>query len=165
MSRRPEWIEDESSRADLARELGLDAVGAELDRARAEYLEAVRRLEEHEDRARIALAEGRAGGLADLERSKADWREARSAYERIAERANAAIAAALRRQAETAAAPKHRGPGRPTGWTPTTWWAAYREARDRAGGMIAADKTIAASIPMSLKWFQELNRRHGRPPD
>lgn len=55
-----------------------------------------------------------------------------------------------------------RPAGRP-GWTQATFHAAYREARDRAGGLAALDKEIAAARPMSLKNFQALVRRFGRP--
>ena len=55
-----------------------------------------------------------------------------------------------------------RPPGRP-GWTRPTFHAAYREARDRAGGLAALDKEIAAAWPISLKRLQELVRRFGRP--
>jgi hypothetical protein len=55
-----------------------------------------------------------------------------------------------------------RPPGRP-GWTAATFHGAYREARDRAGGGVALDKEIAAAWPISLKRFQELVRKWGRP--
>lgn len=55
-----------------------------------------------------------------------------------------------------------RPPGRPA-WTEPLFHGAYREARDRAGGAAALDKEIAAAWPMSLKRFQSLVRRFGRP--
>lgn len=77
-------------------------------------------------------------------------------------------------EAEGSATPPGKAPpGRPTkgirrkpgrrGWSDATFWAAYREARDRAGGDVAPDKAIAAEFPMSLQQFQRLVRRHGRP--
>jgi hypothetical protein len=87
-------------------------------------------------------------------KTEAREREQRSRQERDLAAARRAIGAepdVIRRRA-----------GRP-GWTASTFHAAYREARDRAGGTSALDKEIAAAWPIGLKRLQELVRQYGRP--
>lgn len=55
-----------------------------------------------------------------------------------------------------------RTPGRP-GWEHPTFFAAYREARDRAGGPTAKDQAIADQMGFRLQQLQRLVRRFGRP--
>ena len=57
---------------------------------------------------------------------------------------------------------ERRKPGR-RAWEAGPFHAAYREARDRAGGKAATDKEIADAWPMRLENFQRLVRRFGRP--
>jgi hypothetical protein len=57
---------------------------------------------------------------------------------------------------------ERRAPGRPA-WTQPTFWAAYREAQDRAGAA-ATDKEIAAQMGFEVQQLQRLVRRHNRPP-
>jgi hypothetical protein len=57
---------------------------------------------------------------------------------------------------------RRRPPGRPA-WTEKTFLGAYREARDRAGGLAATDKEIAAEMGLGLQQLQRLARRFGRP--
>lgn len=78
-----------------------------------------------------------------------------------ADRATANLTAA--REFLGGTGPAVRRPAGRRGWTQATFHAAYGEARDRAGGPAALDKEIAAAWPISLKRFQELVRRFGRP--
>ncbi|HEY5520794.1 MAG TPA: hypothetical protein VIK08_09055 [Candidatus Limnocylindrales bacterium] len=57
---------------------------------------------------------------------------------------------------------ERRKPGRPP-WTRQAFHAAYREARDRAGGPMAGDKTLAAEMSIGPQQLGRLVRRYGRP--
>ena len=70
--------------------------------------------------------------------------------------------AAARRALRVEPGVVRRGRGRP-GWTPATFHAAYREARDRAGGLLADDRAIADRLFIGLQQFGRLVGRYGRP--
>ena len=113
------------------------------------------RAQKKQDAADLRLAKQAKTTVVAIRRARAEH-EAEEAAAREQERLAAA------RAAVGGSGVERRKPGR-RGWEPATFHAAYREARDRAGGKAALDKEIADAWPMRLENLQRLMRRFGRP--
>ena len=113
------------------------------------------RAEKKQDAADLRLAKRARTTVEAIRRARAEHD-----VEEAATRDKERLAAA--RAAVGGSGVERRKPGRP-GWEPATFHAAYREARDRAGGKAALDKEIADAWPMGLANLQRLMRKFGRP--
>lgn len=149
------------SDADLERAIeSWKATHADADELQAWGVRELLRRRNDEARRRVAeQAEADSAGttVSALREAKAERREAESQAQAARDRE-----AARRAVGQPELGVIRRPPGRP-GWTAATFHATYREARDRAGGVLAPDKAIASEFGFGLQWFSRLVRRYGRP--